>query len=572
MRGPNPNNLNNYKNNYMNRNDLNNLNNIQNNNNNNLINNNNNKPLNNVRDNNINFNSRTIYASKRQLNFNKRINNDLGNDKDNIIKPHREVSKKKNEFKKKKELEKMKKENELEEQIKDHLKCYICLCNITKPKMCLYCKRICCEECINRWLQQHSFCGICKHHLTNDDLIEIPFLDAMSSFFIDNIEKPKKQINFDNDNSYNRIKRNDSQKNKGPIKINNIYKREPRNNNIINNIRNINNFNNINNEDNESNISFKTEINNKNEISEVDIDICMEHGKNIDFYCIQCDKYYCGDCLTFFGKEKNNHNNHFIIRTSQLNDFRIKEVLNEYKKLSETNIKVDNLIGLYNSKIKDYEIKKYEIIKTFNEIKNFYMKLIDEESEDIQQMLQHAHQLKNNFDTNKNNAMNKFANNISKPGSFYKGTKEIITDFQKLNVDPQLEKTIINKTSLNQKNNPKLDLENYQSEFIEYKVPIPPNQNFSYNQELVNCKIPGTNINLKINYSQNKAVISYTTIMKDVMFYAYIIFKVNKYGLEFIHLNDKDYVLIDIKKFLYLCDEDNKITFKFCFTKNSYKE
>jgi hypothetical protein len=67
-----------------------------------------------------------------------------------------ELKKKEIELKKKemekKELEKIKKENELQEQIRDSLKCYICLSKVTKPKMCNFCKKICCEVCINKWL------------------------------------------------------------------------------------------------------------------------------------------------------------------------------------------------------------------------------------------------------------------------------------------------------------------------------------------------------------------------------------------------------------------------------------
>ena len=87
----------------------------------------------------------------------------------------------------------MKKEQELEEQIRDSLKCYICLSKVTKPKMCNFCKRICCEVCINKWLENHSFCGICKRHITAQDMIALPFLDDMSQFFINNIDNQQKR-------------------------------------------------------------------------------------------------------------------------------------------------------------------------------------------------------------------------------------------------------------------------------------------------------------------------------------------------------------------------------------------
>ena len=60
----------------------------------------------------------------------------------------------------------LKKEIEIEDNIRDYLKCYICLTKVIKPKMCKFCKRICCERCINRWMETHNFCGVCKHNLS----------------------------------------------------------------------------------------------------------------------------------------------------------------------------------------------------------------------------------------------------------------------------------------------------------------------------------------------------------------------------------------------------------------------
>ena len=162
---------NNYINNNYNRNNPNSINNIHNN---NIFNNKNNNIFNN---NNIN-NNKSLSISQT---FNPRTETIQ-------IKKSLKKSTKKDEFKKKKELEKMKKEKELEEQIKDHLKCYICLGNIQKPRMCPYCKRNCCEECINKWLEDHNFCGICKHRISRIDMIEIPFLDKMSNFIIRRIK------------------------------------------------------------------------------------------------------------------------------------------------------------------------------------------------------------------------------------------------------------------------------------------------------------------------------------------------------------------------------------------------
>ena len=91
-------------------------------------------------------------------------------------------------------------------------------------------------------------------------------------------------------------------------------------NNYVNNINNNNNntndnFNNINNINNDN-----TNYNNYADTiqEEDDLDICMEHGNNIEYYCVQCNKYFCGRCLIFFGTEVNKHNNHFIIKVNSI--------------------------------------------------------------------------------------------------------------------------------------------------------------------------------------------------------------------------------------------------------------
>ncbi len=42
------------------------------------------------------------------------------------------------------------------------------------------------------------------------------------------------------------------------------------------------------------------------------IDICSIHNYKIEYYYIQCDKYFCSNCLVFFGEEIKKHENHLI--------------------------------------------------------------------------------------------------------------------------------------------------------------------------------------------------------------------------------------------------------------------
>ena len=46
-------------------------------------------------------------------------------------------------------------------EITDLIKCYICLDTIKDPKMCYFCHRLACGECIRKWLIQKTTCGFC---------------------------------------------------------------------------------------------------------------------------------------------------------------------------------------------------------------------------------------------------------------------------------------------------------------------------------------------------------------------------------------------------------------------------
>ena len=283
---------------------------------------------------------------------------------------------------KEKEIEDQKKENQLEDEIRDHLKCYICLSKVFKPKMCRYCKKICCAKCIDKWLEDHSFCGICKHDLSPQDMISVPFLDDMSTFFINNIDNPKKKFL---DNSRTTIKRpgeniipgpRDNINNAKKIQKLNFVNRPNINININNNLEN--NLSNIENEVNET------------EEDELDENICQEHGENISYYCIQCDKYFCSKCLVFFGAEQQKHKNHYIVPASKINDLGVSQAIKEYKKLGETKEKIKNVIGLINMIKKEKDIKKYEILNTLDLIREYNNIKMDEELKKYQDIISYV--------------------------------------------------------------------------------------------------------------------------------------------------------------------------------------
>ena len=55
-------------------------------------------------------------------------------------------------------------------------KCNICSNKAKHSKICKYCHKIYCFNCINKWLQNFSFCKICNHKITLDDIINSSFI------------------------------------------------------------------------------------------------------------------------------------------------------------------------------------------------------------------------------------------------------------------------------------------------------------------------------------------------------------------------------------------------------------
>jgi len=535
-----------------------------------------------------------ISLNKNQLpnSSNNANNQNSSNLNNNNSSKNRNLSKKKfiEEKEKKlkeKEIEDQKKENQLEDEIRDHLKCYICLSKVFKPKMCRYCKKICCAKCIDKWLEDHSFCGICKHDLSPQDMISVPFLDDMSTFFINNIDNPKKKFL---DNSRTTIKRpgeniipgpRDNINNAKKIQKLNFVNRPNINININNNLEN--NLSNIENEVNET------------EEDELDENICQEHGENISYYCIQCDKYFCSKCLVFFGAEQQKHKNHYIVPASKINDLGVSQAIKEYKKLGETKEKIKNVIGLINMIKKEKDIKKYEILNTFDLIREYNKIKMDEELKKYQDIISYVKTEKNNIEQQSKSLPNELS---------------IILDQNDINKANEINNKII---SLNNKIPPQMYLqlqeqgyqsqniyiENFQTDFIQKRLNI--NEELNNNCEIINIPIsliPHHSANFSINYSNGIFRINFIVSVNDdinsakyPIYNTYIIFRGMGYSMEFITLKNEFFekkrkkenlnglnrreqintVNIEKDKFLYLCDNQYQIQFKICVVKLSFK-
>ena len=464
----------------------------------------------------------------------------------------------------KKELEEMKKEKELEEQIRDSLKCYICLSKVSKPKMCNYCKRICCEVCINKWLENHSFCGICKRHITSQDMITLPFLDDMSQYFINNIDNQNKKNMINNQKLSN---------------VNNKNKYGKPLNNIDNNICTISEV------DQGDELSFREDKN----------ILCPEHRNKIDYYCIQCNKFFCSQCLIFFGPEKDKHKDHLIVQISKLDDLGVNQALDEYTKLPETKNEINNLIGLYNFKRRENKIKKYEIIKFLDLIKDLYIKKINDETNELKASLNKAMQQKIKIENN----INSFSSEINQLLKNNKNNDKQNNNINQIQILQSLR--MMNNTNQNLnieikeklKNSPKLFIENYQTEFFE--LPIFGLNQINNNGVLLESNyftnIPNYPYKLIILRQNLKIIVSIIVDMNAhynslnyPIFHTSILFKHNGYGLEFVNLNIQtnpqnqpienkliiNSIELDAEKFEYLLNNEGKICLKILILKTFY--
>ena len=249
-------------------------------------------------------------------------------------------------------------------EIKETVRCYICSQKITKPKMCPKCKHISCEKCLYNWFikNQNKNCKFCKEPMDFYKMIPVPFMDTVIDFVEKVIEDNKIQ---DED--------------------------EDVKNNEINEINN--------------------KIENNNNINENDY--CSTHPKELlHYYCTNCNKAYCKVCFVFFGKEKDKHIGHNIIEYKNYKPFNISDFDNEQKKLNDNIFRVETLINrcLSYKKVNDFQQKSINnfmdiFIKEYNKKMDTIQNQLDNKIKDLKKILENYQNNKNemdNFIKNKN--------------------------------------------------------------------------------------------------------------------------------------------------------------------------
>ena len=489
----------------------------------NNINNSQNKDSNNDNDNNNIIINKKNQENKRRDNLSKTVLafNDDSNDLNKVQENKNNQKSKKEKLKKKKQDEKSKAE------IKDILKCYICMDQIRKPRLCKYCKRPACESCLKNWLREKHSCGFCRKKINYDDTIEIPIINDIADFFI-------KAINKEDDKKLN---------NKDDLNNNNIF----------------DSFN-------QTMPSSKLK----------DDDECSKHKRKYEYYCFQCKEKYCDKCLSIFSESAKIHENHMIVPLEQLDENKnSNEAITEYNKLKQTNKKLEDLINLCNQKLNELQIEKNNII---NQIENI-------ESGKNVALNSLLSQLKNKYNLFKSKK-DEFNNSIETTPiaikniiklNDYGQSKQIYEHLSNLNKLASEEDDIRNLPA------DFISIESFVSDNLEIIIPNNIDNRLNINQPIINEQldnlIPNVNINVSFEYCSydvcfkinlNNNIDSQIDLSKILCF---IIFKKKNYGIEFLIIKNQIkknneielYSNISTSVFNSFTNDNNKIMCKFYF-------
>ena len=445
----------------------------------------------------------------------------------------------------------------MENKANNNFQCQICKNKASNPKKCKVCNSIFCKACINKYLNKSQNHCICGNKASVQDLIDPSF---------------QKNINTQLHQNNNQDKINNFQK--GLNLNNNKWKFNQQNNNIR--------FNRM------SLIEEEEENDGNN-------DICPKHKNKIDYYCVQCNKYYCSNCLLFFSEDVKVHEGHLIVQLTKFEDTNVKKAIEEYKKLNNTKSTLEDFVGTCNMNLRENEIKKQQFSKSLDLIKDLYLIKIDEEADTLRDLIKNLKKQKELIEMKIGSIPNGF-NNIINSNDYVQGglISQDLKNFNKIDRNIELKVNEIDKI------NPKLFIENFETDYLIFN--IPNNGEIIEGQEIVNKNldiIPEFPSRIIIKYLQNKMYISFSIDINMPLnsrnypkFYTYITLKNQKYGLEFSGLSDLfpqdaanqnqnneigrikqqiNSTEIDAKQFLFLTEMDNKIKMKIFITKAYFK-
>ena len=152
-------------------------------------------------------------------------------------------------------------------EVEDLVKCYICLGQIKEPKMCIFCHRLACGNCLRQWLREKNRCGYCRKLLKIFNIIDIPFMKNIPQLINYNKNLEEKKDNLEEQNKILNKKLNDK--------------------------------------------------------------LCNKHKEKILYYCFNCNEKLCGICTSFINEESKIHIGHKIFEYSEVEKSKYNEIINQ---------------------------------------------------------------------------------------------------------------------------------------------------------------------------------------------------------------------------------------------------
>lgn len=292
-----------------------------------------------------------IYFTKKELTqeIKRKKEIEVINEKKEIETPKNDIEK--DSFSTERDI----REENLGNEIKDTVKCKICLQKMIHPKMCPKCKNISCEKCLYNWFlkEQNKECNYCKEPINFYEFISVPFMDTIVDF----VEKV-------------------------------IYDRKKYSSSFQNNY--------------ESNIC---DVNEENNIKNIKENCDTHQSEKIHYYCLNCNKGYCKTCFVFFGNEKDKHVNHKIIEYSNYKSSNLSLLAKQEEKIEYNINYINDLIKQCNSYKILYENQQKNIndyisviLKEYNDKMDKVIRDIDNKIDELKQYIESYQKAKNEID------------------------------------------------------------------------------------------------------------------------------------------------------------------------------
>jgi hypothetical protein len=411
-----------------------------------------------------------------------------------------------------------------------------------------------CEKCVKNMIEKYGKCLNCKKEATLENIISMPFLDDLTSYFINNVENQENQnneLNINNIGNYKNINKEDED-------MKDEYYSEPN--------KDIHMMSDIVMNDENNNISF-----------------CDEHiDKKSEYYCLQCGKYLCSKCLLFFNqKSVEKHKDHLILTIMQLKHYNLFDALAEFNKICKSRDDLEPIMKETSYRIKKLEIKKNRINEILDSIKKEINQKFDDEKMKLKNILEKTKEKKESIENSIESVPNSF-NNIIQRNDLVQG-KLIFEDLKKIN------KNIISKEEIEDKKeiNTNLFIESYHSKNIQ--LTFPDNGQYIEEFNIINknldfiqghpCKLQisllGGNVNISLLINVNKKFyeenepkfyghFEITNSLKKLQFSS---FQSQIYSDEYQILTNE----FNFKEIRDMISLDNKFDFSLFIIKNYYK-